>query len=292
MKNLTLYLFLAILLCIASNAFGQKVSFQEPIDTLKMYNIELTDGTIIICKILQKDSVQLVVKTASIQQIEIPIIKLKSITELNISNFKNGKYWFPNPNSTRYLLGPSAFNLKKGEGYYQNSNLIFNSFNYGITDNISIGAGLELLSLISAGSVNPIFFINPKIGYKITDKFHAGGGVLLGTTLSGGLGITYAIGTFGTPDHNLTGSIGWGFIGGRFSKNPTVTVSGMTRISKKAALVTENWFIPGSEYSKYYSYGIRFFGEKLAVDLAFINNSWISDYIIFGIPYIDVVFQF
>ncbi len=47
----------------------------------------------------------------------------------------------------------------------------------------------------------------------------------------------------------------------------------MTRIARKSALVTENWIIPfDEEYYGLYSYGIRFFGEKLSIDLVFINS--------------------
>ena len=90
-----------------------------------------------------------------------------------------------------------------------------------------------------------------------------------------------------------TEQIGWGFFDGDFSNQPFITFSGMTRVSKKAALITENWLGPDNgNYYGVFSYGVRFFGETISVDLAFINNSDIAEEIIIGIPYVDFVVKF
>ncbi len=68
----------------------------------------------------------------------------------------------------------------------------------------------------------------------------------------------------------------------------------MSRVGRKWSLITENWIGPivDDEYRGIYSYGIRFFGEKIAVDLAFLNNTDIFKEIAIGIPYIDFVVKF
>lgn len=179
--------------------------------------------------------------------------------------------------------------------------LFLNYFNFGITDHISIGGGLEFLSTfgtLASGSFDPIFFITPKVGFEVTEKFHAGGRILYANTPGfdsndrSSIGILYGIGTYGTPDHNITGGLGWGFVNGESSAKPIITISGMTRISSRAALVTENWFVPVDSYYGIISYGVRFFGEKMTVDLAFINNRDIAEILIIGIPYVDFVVKF
>ncbi len=56
------------------------------------------------------------------------------------------------------------------------------------------------------------------------------------------------------------------------------------------ALVSENWIFPGVDVPVV-SYGFRFFGEKMAVDLALFNV--LDDDAIFpGIPYVDFVWNF
>jgi hypothetical protein len=292
MKTLLCIWMFAAQVCIADNVFGQKNIIDSPTDTSKIYKIELLDGSIFIGNILHQDSINLFIKTASIPKIEVPIARIKSIVEIAESNFKDGNYWFPNPHSTRYFYGPSAIGLKKGEGYYQNTLLLLNSFNVGVTDNISIGGGLELISTFALR--DPLFFITPKISFKVTEHFHAGGGVLYARTPLGlsSIGTTFATGTYGSLNHNVTGSLGWGFVSGEFNNKPIVTLSGMTRVSKRVALVTENWLIPSDDYYGIFSYGLRFIGEKIAVDLAFINNPDIADFILIGIPYASFTVKF
>ena len=302
--NKIIYLFCIILFCLVSTyTSGQDRSIPDDPDSTQTYKVEMIDGTVFLGNILKSDSQMILMKTSLLTKIEIPKIKIKSVTRVEKSSMVNGIYWFPNPNATRYLFSPSAFNLKKGEGYYQNTYLLINSFNVGVTDNFSIGGGFELLSTfgtLASGNFQPIFFITPKVGFKVTENFHAGGGILYASIpdfdngderLEGGL--AYGIGTLGSIEHNFTGGIGWGFFDGDFSNQPFITFSGMTRVSKKAALITENWLGPDNgNYYGVFSYGVRFFGETISVDLAFINNSDIAEEIIIGIPYVDFVVKF
>lgn len=66
----------------------------------------------------------------------------------------------------------------------------------------------------------------------------------------------------------------------------------MTRITQKTALVTENWLISNDNYYSVFSYGVRFFGDNLAVDLAFVNNSDIAEEFIIGFPWVSFVVKF
>lgn len=306
MKNI-LYLFSIIALVGNSlTLHGQTTKLLNEIDSTKTYKVVLKDGSIFIGNVFNIDSANILIKTNYISKLEIQKEKVGQIEIIDKSFIHNNIYWFPNPNPTRYLFSPSAFSLKAGEGYYQNTYLILNSFNVGLTDNITIGGGFEFISTFASGDgINPVFFLTPKVAFKIAEKFHAGVGVLyvnadIFDNSNGnrtGLGITYAIGTYGTTDHNITGGLGWGFVKGDFSSRPILTISGMTRIAKKTAFVSENWFVPDSQNGvlKYYdvfSYGLRFFGESIAVDLALINNSDIAQGISIGFPYIDFVVKF
>ena len=301
MKNAIKSIFFSILLSTISPAIAQNISIGDPVDSTKTYKLELNDGTTLVGNFLKKDANNAILKTFSVPRIEIPISKIKSIEKVEDSSIKNEKYWFPNPQPTRYFYGPSAFTLKKGKGYYKNTFVFINSVDYGITDNISIGGGLELVSTVLSTFLDtrPIFFLTPKVGFKVSEKFHAGGGLLyvhiptvFGSGGSTNLGIAYGCGTIGSTDHNITGGLGWGFVDGEFSKRPIVTLSGMTRIGKRAALVTENWIVPFDSYYGLYSYGIRFFGENMAVDLAFLNNAEIASAIPIGIPFLTFSVNF
>jgi len=227
---------------------------------------------------------------------QIPFNRILNIEELAAVKAGRAAYWIPNPNPYRYFFGPSAIPLKKGEGYYQNAYLLLNSASVGITNNISIGAGFEIISTVTG---HPVFFITPKVGFKVADKFHAGVGVLYANfgafaaddVARASAGVIYGVGTYGSNDHNITGGLGWGFFDGEFSKRPVVSVSGMTRLSRRLAFVSENYVIPPNG-ELIVSYGLRFFGEKIAVDLGFINQRDIFHSIVIGIPYVDFVIKF
>jgi hypothetical protein len=169
-----------------------------------------------------------------------------------------------------------------------------NSFNYGVTDRFTIGGGFELISTFSG---EPIFFITPKYTFPISEKWNAGTGILYANAAIdedfSGLGIGYGIVTYGTRENNATLGAGFGYVDGEVSGKPVLTLSGMRRIGRKSALVTENWFVPDNGYYGVFSYGIRFMGERITVDLAFLNNSEIAqDVLWIGIPYVDFVVKF
>lgn len=283
--------------CVTQPSFAQSRFANFEFNLTDTYIIELIDDTEFVGNYLGKDEEKLFIKTNSIPRIEIPFDKIKSIDVVPQSNIKDGIYWFKNPHSTRYLFSPSAFNLEQGEGYYQNTYLFLNSVAYGITDYVSVSAGLELISLFASGSNGPIFFVTVKGGGEIAKNFHLGGTILYVNVPSVfddfddryGAFVGGALATYGSLDHNVTGGIGWGLAEGDFSDSPVFNLSGMTRIGKRTALVSENWFFSEGAI---FSYGIRFFGEKISVDLAFLNNADIAEGIAIGIPYVDFVVKF
>ncbi len=295
-------LFVLIGMFFSEKSFAQQVITETTFDSTSTYILKLRDESQLVGKYLGRDSLNVIIKTASMPRVEVPISNMVSVSKVDAENFRHGKYWFPNPNATRYFFAPSAFCLKEGEGYYQNTYLFLNSFNVGLSDHFTIGGGLEFISTFASaisGQGGPILYLTPKVGFEVAPKVNVGAGMLYfsipsfinDNSRSGG-GIFYGLGTFGNTNNNLTTGFGWGYFRRDIGSSPFVTISGMKRISRKTALVSENWFIPGNDYYGIYSYGFRFFGEKLAVDLGFINNSDIATALLIGIPYVDFVVKF
>src|SRR5690606_12151283 len=83
-------------------------------------------------------------------------------------------------------------------------------------------------------------------------------------------GIGYVVGTFGGELGGVTAGIGYGFAAGELSDRPAVMLGADRRVSRRIALITENWWL-GGDTEPVISYGIRFLGEKLSADLGFIN---------------------
>lgn len=201
--------------------------------------------------------------------------------------------WFPNPNPSRYLFTNSGFNLNKGSGYYQNTYLLLNAFNVGVTDYFSIGGGFELISTFSR-DIPMIYFFTPKLAFPITEKLRVGAGALLARADEFSVGLTYGLVTYGNSDDNLTAGLGWGFIEGEFTTEPAMTFSGMKRVRKRLSLITENWlfFSETGRYDPLLSYGLRFFGESFATDFGLINNPEIREVFPIGIPYLGFTITF
>lgn len=260
----------------------------------KRWIVETRDGSILQGVYLGQTEGGIRLQTDSAGEVVIPYAQIKSTKILDEQRMRDGEYWFENPNATRYLFSPSAFSLKKGEAYYQNTYLVLNSFNIGLTDNITMGGGFELISTFSG---TPAFYITPKATFEINDKWRAGGGLLYANVIGidedfSGLGIGYGIVTYGNTDNNATLGVGYGFVDGELSSKPVLTLSGMKRVSRRVGLVTENWLVPTEAYYGVFSYGVRFMGERLTVDLAFLNNPDIASEIPIGIPYVDFVIKF
>jgi hypothetical protein len=104
--------------------------------------------------------------------------------------------------------------------------------------------------------------------------------------------MSYVLGTYGDTEDNITLGIGMSSAELNLPKSPVYAISGMTRISKRMSLITENWILPLDIYKPIFSYGIRFTGEQMSADFALINNGDFAEDFILGIPYVDFVVKF
>lgn len=252
------------------------------------------DGSSLIGRIVEVKENEVQFET-NIGSIVIPIVEIKKIKEVPKSSIKDGKYWYSDPNDTRLYFSPTGRNLKKGEGYFSDCYLFFPGISYGITNNITIGGGMSLFPGFEIDE--QLFYFTPKVGLKATDNFNLATGALIiriPTSSSDGnpttTGVLYGVGTLGKIDSSITAGFGYGFVDGKFADKPMIMIGGEFRLSRRIAFVTENFIFPGLD-EPLISYGFRFFGESLAVDIALINMLG-GDSIFLGIPYIDFVFNF
>ncbi len=245
MKNiitlLTLFFVFTFFHSVSSAAQNGQDSIKSKIETI--------DGNEYIGVILEKTNEKIRLKTESLGEIVILVTNVRNISEIKIVKGKDGRLWTENPQATRYLWAPNGFNLKKGEGYYQNAWILFNQVVYGLSDHFSLGAGTVPL-FIFAGTPSPVW-LTAKVSVPVVEnKFNLGAGLLAGTVVgvsSGSFGILYGVSTFGSRDQNLTVGLGWGFADGQMAKDPTINISGMIRTGPRGYLITENYFIGTSD---------------------------------------------
>jgi hypothetical protein len=268
---------------------------QELADSSSLWVIDTEDGNTFMGRILNEDSIQVVLLTDVYGTVLIPTSRIKQKKELKQTDLIEGQHWFSNPHATRYFFGTNGYGLRKGEAYYQNTWILFNQINYGISNHISLGGGMVPLFLF-AGAPTPVF-ITPKLTLPlIKDKLNLGAGVLYAYVLGEefGFGITYGTITLGNRDSNLTLGGGWAFADAEWASSPTLTLNGMTRVGRKTYLVTENYYIGLSEDSSFgiISLGGRSVQKKLAVDygLFFPVGADIGSFL--AIPWLGIAVPF
>jgi len=220
-------------------------SFAQVSKDTSLFRIETLDGNEYIGKIVSEDTEIIILKTDHLGAITIRKVAIKRMTPVNKKQLVNGVYWFDNPQSTRYFWQPNGYGLKAGEGYYQNVWILFNQVAVGVTDNISIGAGMVPLFLF-AGVSTPVW-LTPKLSIPIKkDKFNMGVGALLGTVLgeSGSdFGIAYGTATLGDRNTNMSIGLGYGYLDGDWANSPIISFSAMIRTGQRGYLMTENYYI-------------------------------------------------
>jgi len=310
-RQLFLLAIIVVLSLITFNeAYSKHIRKSTIMDTTKTYKISTIDKSELIGKFVDRDTEMIIIKTISLTNIEIPISNIKKIEEIESPTYKNGEYWFENPNASRYFFSSSAINLKEGQAYYQNTYIFLNSFGIGISDNLSVSAGIEFFTTVGSlgeGDFAPGYFVSPKLSFDVSENLHLGVGYFYSRmfTIFGNveMGYLYGVGTLGNRSNNYSFTIGWNGSGLDFDKNPLIGFSATMRVAKGVALITDNLVIPTYqnnhytnvrefEYFPYFSYGVRFFGEKLAFDLALINNPEIVQKSAIGYPLINFVVNF
>jgi len=255
------------------------------VDSTRIQVITMRDGSSLVGRILsvRTDSVDF---QMGMGRVTIATQDIREVKEADADTMHGGQYWFANPNATRLFFAPSGQMLKKGEGYFADYELFFPGFAYGVTDNFSVGGGV---SLFPAGFDEQVYYLTPKVGMSFGDQVHLAAGLLLAGTGGETGGVGYGVGTFGDGDASVTVGVGWGFAGGDIESRPVAMLGGEKRISRRIALVTENYLLPISADNLLYSFGVRFMGEKMTTDLALFN---VTGSEIIGVPYVDFVFRF
>lgn len=158
----------------------------------------------------------------------------------------------------QYLFGPSAIPMEKGEIRYRNNGITLNSLHLGISNNVSVDIGVELLLssfLILLGEGGLISFANVKYGYSFHENFHLGGGVFVGGILStdaynrSGFVSPYGIATFGNRMNNVSIAFGTPI---ESEYHPSfLMLSGKLQLNKKLDLISENYFLQQSSEGPY-----------------------------------------
>jgi hypothetical protein len=263
-----------------------------PADSLDILSTD--DGSTLIGSItgIGPDSIEF---QTDIGRITIGTSRIVEVRRVHRSTVRKGKYWYPDPNPTRLYLFPTGRMLPRGSGYFADYYIFFAAAGYALTDWFTISGGASLFPGLSP--IDQIYYLGPKFRVASGGKFQAAVAALLVNIPDFGdddenplIGLVAPVVTYGGPGGGITVGAGYGFAGDEFADKPLVLVGLDRRITRRMALVSENWVLPGTDHPVV-SYGLRFFGESLSVDLGFFNV--ISGDAIFpGLPFVAFVVNF
>lgn len=144
-------------------------------------------------------------------------------------------------NGDHLFFAPTARNLRRGEGYAQDLELFVVRGEYGITDQLSVGA---LVTVIPGQGTDNVAMLTPKASVPVGEKVRVGAGALLIGSRSGAGGVGYANATYGTADTHLTLGLGYGFSGNSgFINTPLLVVGGAVRVARRVSLLNESYLL-------------------------------------------------
>jgi hypothetical protein len=227
-------------------AQGAVFAQSADVDSLKSkVEIKTSDGNIHRGTVKKEDPSSITILREDGLEIEIP--KYVIVYKKNAGEKKEKETESATDRATehasRYLYSPSAFPIKKGEGYI---NLMYFSViqaQYGLTDNFSIG--------ITSTPILMPTLLNAKYSVKIDDKLHVSVGGQIGKLWfvdEETLGIGFANVTYGDKKENISVNAGYGFYTGLDEKLPIFSACYARETSSKVAFIAEFWaMFPQSE---------------------------------------------
>ena len=195
-----------------------------------------------------------------------PAIGVDRISKSSVSKIKEIKLniqgFFANPHYSRYFFGPSAIAQPKGEFYWNNVLLEYNTIQYGVSENLSVGVGGFLFNSLSG---NVIMLPNAKYSFKLSEKSHIAIGGLMAivhvksSTSLNSAALPFVVYTYGNSEANLSVGAGWAHENEfGWAPKPTGFVAGMKRLSRNWVLQGEAFMFNNSTNNSIYFTTLRY----------------------------------
>ncbi len=285
---------LCLALAILTATFAGPASAQDTTRTAnlrptlegRLVVLSLRDGSTLVGRVLEVTPTTVRFASA-VGESSVPRSAIESVRETTSAALHDGQLWPEDPSRTRLFFAPTGRMLRRGEMYFNDAYIFFPSLQGGLTDRVTLGGGATLFPT----GLDQAYYITPKVGVYASPTVNVAVGALLagapGLWDESPVGIGYGVATFGGEDGSVTTGIGWGFARHATTSTALVMVGGQRRVSRSFALVTENYFVTQRNTGVGFSGGVRFIGEKLAVDLAAAGAS--GETVLF--PYLAFIYR-
>lgn len=271
------HVFLFLLLSLPFLATAQDDYYKnKPVE--RTYTITLKDGTQLRGELVRQDSAEAIIRTRNLGEVRVQASQIVRMEQVGAeTESETGIY--PNIFSQTMRLSPTAFSAEKGRLYYQNYFLYFSQFEYGISDNISVGTTFFTFLPTALFSLNAKFTapVGQRVRLGIQAQYASIGadGILFNginaVNARAGLGYLQGIVTTGDRQNNTTFGLGWSVSNGELSRNVVGTFGLVRKVSPRLSFITENFVLFGAgsvSFAGVLSGGIRFDRRRHAFDLA------------------------
>lgn len=307
-----LFLLVVLLLALVPAARAQDAA-----SATALVRVELVDGSVFVGTVVRESEREVVLRTEAGAEVTIPVSQIRRRGPF-AGRVREGRIVSDDPNRTRLLFSPTARPLGRGQGYLAVYELVVPFVAVGVSDAISLSGG----TILAPGAFGRVWYVAPKVTLvDRPDLAVALGGVGLGVFIGdvfehegddwGTAGIGYGLVTYGGPERSLTGGVGFVFAEGGFESGALFMLGGEVQVSNSIKLLTENYVIPfesstsicpnggpcttetDTEYEVIVSVGVRFFGERIAVDLAgWTSPELLTDDIFPFFPWVGFAYNF
>ncbi len=241
-----------------------EISGDQPVKIRLVDNTELL-GRITACT---EDTIRF--KTLSDIHIALPDDKIAAL-KWPRGKLVKGEFRRYDPSHNRLFFGPTGRTLSDGEGNFTDFYVFFPTLAVRVADYFMLGGGVSLIP----GAESQLFYISPKVRVLHSNKFDLAAGFLfMGIPDEENAASVYSALSMGDPAGGVTLGVALPFV---FEDNefdiPAFLFGAETQVSNNVKLITENWLLTGDDDSLLLlSGGIRFFGERLAADIALVTS--------------------
>jgi hypothetical protein len=208
---------------------------------------------------------------------------VKNVKKIDISKVKNGRLWEYNHFSNKYIIGESAYNIKRKEIRLHNSMLFFTGLEYGISNHISISSGLNLLPYLDAGT-DRVFRHTLKVGgFNLSKKITWGISADYASVSQENFGTLQSVFTYGNRNSNFTFGMGalrlTEYVYTRYYGDykvkvlPMISGAGTVRLTSKFYVLTENWYALQEQAHFGFSLGLRLSGFRYSISQSLIHST-------------------
>ena len=231
------------------------------------YTVEVKSGTAVVGTLTAATAEELSFQTKDLGVLVLKRANIRQLTLLTPEQARRGFDYQGNGN--RLFFAPTARNLRRGEGTVQTIDIFLLGVNYGITDNISMGA---LFTWIPEAGSDNFFALTPKVSIPVREQVRLGAGALVVLRSGSNFTLAYANGTYGSADNNLTAGVGYAFVQGQYVNTPVFIVGGATRVSRRLSLLNETYILNVKDSYDNATFiggiaGVRISGQRLSGSL-------------------------